>query len=87
MGAFRGSVPNFFCALQIFLYPEKFVLNIYHNKIKNIAPLTVYVSLQSSKPGYRCVLCQPTLPSWWHSYISASANFSDFSPHIIFAVS
>jgi len=30
-GEFWGSAPLFFCALQIFVSPEEFVLNI-HNK-------------------------------------------------------
>jgi len=55
MGAFRDSGPNFF------LCPEKFVLNIYFNKNKNLALLHVYFALQTSKPGYRLALCQPTL--------------------------
>jgi len=38
MVAFRGSDPNFFCFLQILLCPEKFFLNIYRNKNKNIVP-------------------------------------------------
>jgi len=52
MGAFRSSDPNFF-ASQILLCPEKFVLNIYHNNSKNLAPLTIYFALQTSNLGYR----------------------------------
>jgi len=35
-----------------------FVLYIYHNKNKNIAPKRFILP---SKPGYRPALCQPTL--------------------------
>jgi len=40
---------------------------MYHNKSKNLASLTVYFALQTSKPGYRLALCQPTLSNLWHS--------------------
>jgi len=84
MGAFRGSVPKLFVP-KILLFPEKFVLNIHHNKNKDLAPLTVYFALQTSKPGYRPTVCQRTLSNLWHSDSSKSAN-SGFSPHSIFAV-
>jgi len=32
---------------KIFLCPEKFVLNIYHNENKNLATLTVYFAHQN----------------------------------------
>jgi len=46
-GVFRGSVPKFFCAPQILLCLEKFVLNIHLNKNKNLASLTIYFALQT----------------------------------------
>jgi len=46
MRAFKGSVP-IFCAPAILLCPEKFVLNIYHNKYKNLASLTVDFALET----------------------------------------
>jgi len=77
-GAFRGSVPKFSCA-------QKFVLNIYLNKNKNLAPYQFcppnlatglfYASLYFQNCGILSVLT------------SEFANVSDFSPHIIFAVS
>ena len=75
----------FFAPPQILLFPEKFVLNKYCNKSKNLAPLTVYFALQTSNPGHRLALCQLTLSNLWHSEVltSESANVSDFSPHII----
>jgi len=38
MEALRGSAPKF-------LFPPNFVLNIHHNKNKNIVPLTDYFTL------------------------------------------
>jgi len=69
------------------LCPDKFVLNIYHTKNKNLAPLTVYFAFQTLKPGYCPALCLPTLLNLQHFNSSESATVSDFSPHIIFAVS
>jgi len=43
------------------LCPERFVLNVYSNENKDLAPLTVYFALQTSKPVYRLASCQPTL--------------------------
>ena len=40
-GGIQGQCPkNFLC-------PEKFVLNIHHNKNKNLPPLTVYFTLKT----------------------------------------
>jgi len=67
MATFWGSVPNFFCAPQILLCLEEFVLIIYRYKSRNLASLTLYFALQTSTPGYRLALCQPTLPNLGHS--------------------
>jgi len=60
-GGIQGQCPEIFLCPTIFLCPEKFVLNTYRNKHKNLAPVTVYSALRISKPGYKPALCQPTL--------------------------
>jgi len=90
MGAFRYSVPNFFVPPKVCCAQKSwFCVFVSRNKNKNLVPLTDFFALQTSKPVYRPALCQPTLSNLWHSkvLISESANVSDFSPHIIFAVS
>jgi len=49
-GAFGGGPLKLFCAPQILLFPEKFVLNVQHKQ--NLAPLKMYFFPKTLKPGY-----------------------------------
>ena len=46
MGAFRDSVPKYFCADWILLCPEKFVLNVYRNETKIFPPQQIILPLK-----------------------------------------
>jgi len=83
MGAFRDSVPKFFVPPQFLLCQERFVLNIYHNKNKNLVPLTVYFALQTwlqacFMPGYTF-----TLSAFWQFWL-LSLQMLMISLHISF---
>ena len=65
---------------------KNFFLNIYHKKNKNLAPLIVYFALKTQLQA--CFMSAAyTLKLVALVLTSKSANVSDFSPNIIFAVS
>jgi len=72
MGAFRDSVPKYFCANWISMCPEKFVLNIHRNKT-NLSLLTGYFVLQTSKPAYLQACFMPAytfkLMAFWQFWL------------------
>jgi len=87
IGAFRGSVPKLLCAPEIVLCPEKFFLNIYHNKNKNLPPQQFI--LPSKPQNLATGLLYTSLHFQICGILTAleSENVSDFRPHTIFAVS
>jgi len=89
LGAFRGSVLKYFCAPQILLCSEKFALNKHCNKNKNLFPQQFI--LPSKPQNLATGLLHASLLFLICGILTVlsveSANISDFSPHIIFAVS